>query len=275
MMSSGGNPTRSTRIPYARGADLELAFGGIGLAPLVEGHDDRRRAVAPDQSGLADERLFAFLEADRIDDALALNAFEPGLDDRPVGRVDHHGHPAYVRFGGDQVEEPDHRRFRIEQPLVHVDVDDLGAVLDLLAGDVERRFEVALPDEPGEPRGARDVGPLSHVDEQGGGFDGEGLETAQAAHRRAARGRAGGQAGDRVGDGFDMRRGGPAAAAHQVDEAGLGELPQYRPHLFRRLVVSAEGVGKAGVGVAADEGLAAARDLLDMRTQSAPRRARS
>ena len=99
------------------------------------------------------------------------------------------------------------------------------------------------------------------------GSIGEGLEAAQAAHRRAACGARGGQAGDRVGDRFDMRRSGPAAAAHQVDEAGLGELSQHRPHLFRRLVVAAEGVGKAGVGVATHEGFAAARDLLDVRAQ--------
>ena len=39
----------------------------------------------------------------------------------------------------DQVEEGLHRLGRIEQALVHVDVDDLGAVLDLLACDRERR----------------------------------------------------------------------------------------------------------------------------------------
>ena len=37
-----------------------------------------------------------------------------------------------------RLRKVDHRLFRIEQPFVHVDVDDLRAVLDLLARDRER-----------------------------------------------------------------------------------------------------------------------------------------
>ena len=34
--------------------------------------------------------------------------------------------------------------FRIDQALVHVDVDDLGAVLDLVAGDIQRGGIIAI-----------------------------------------------------------------------------------------------------------------------------------
>jgi hypothetical protein len=44
-----------------------------------------------------------------------------------------------IGLGGDEVEERHHRGLRIEQALVHVDVDDLGAVLDLVARYLERR----------------------------------------------------------------------------------------------------------------------------------------
>jgi hypothetical protein len=37
-----------------------------------------------------------------------------------------------------------HRSLRVEHRLVHVDVDDLRAVLDLLAGDGERVVEAAF-----------------------------------------------------------------------------------------------------------------------------------
>jgi hypothetical protein len=37
-----------------------------------------------------------------------------------------------------RLRKVDHRRFGIEQALVHVDVDDLRAVLDLVARDDER-----------------------------------------------------------------------------------------------------------------------------------------
>ncbi len=54
--------------------DLDLAIERDGLAFLVERHDHDGRAVAADQAGLLEERLLALLEADRVDDALALDA---------------------------------------------------------------------------------------------------------------------------------------------------------------------------------------------------------
>ena len=42
-----------------------------------------------------------------------------------------------------RLRKVDHRLLAVEQALVHVDVDDLRAVLDLLARDVERRRVVA------------------------------------------------------------------------------------------------------------------------------------
>ena len=55
-------------------ADLELALDGIGLALFVECHDDDGRAVIAAELRLFDERVFAFLETDRVDDRLALHA---------------------------------------------------------------------------------------------------------------------------------------------------------------------------------------------------------
>ena len=86
-------------------ADLDLALEAVGLAVLVEGHHHHRRAVTADQLRLAHELLLAFLEADRVDDALALQALQAGLDDRPFRAVDHDRHAGDVRLRGDQVQE--------------------------------------------------------------------------------------------------------------------------------------------------------------------------
>ena len=56
----------------------------------------------------------------------------------------------------------------IEQALVHVDVENLGAVLDLLASDFHRGGIVAGHDQLLEPGRAGDVGPLADIDESGG-----------------------------------------------------------------------------------------------------------
>ena len=55
-------------------ADRDLALGGVGLALLVERHHDDAGAEVADLAGLAQEGLLALLEADRVDDALALHA---------------------------------------------------------------------------------------------------------------------------------------------------------------------------------------------------------
>ncbi len=114
---------------------------------------------------MGEEGLLPFLQADRIDDGLALDAFEPSLDHRPFRGIDHYGHARNVRFRGNQVEECGHRLFRVEKALVHVDVEDIGAALDLLARNCKRAIVIAGLDELAEFGGAGHVGPLAHHNE--------------------------------------------------------------------------------------------------------------
>ena len=128
-----------------RGAPIsQPTLDGLGLAVLVEGHDHDRGAVAMGQARLAQELLLALLERDGVDDGPTLRGAQAGLDDRPLGRVDHEGHAGDVRLGREQAHEAGHGRLRVEHALVHVDVDDLGAVLDLLAGDLHGLVVVRL-----------------------------------------------------------------------------------------------------------------------------------
>ena len=66
----------------------------------------------------------------------------------------------------EELQEARHRRDAVDHPLVHADVDDVGAVLDLLPRDADRLLVLALLDELGELRRAGDVGALAdhHVD---------------------------------------------------------------------------------------------------------------
>ena len=58
---------------------------------------------------------------------------------------------------------------------------------------------------------------------------------------------------------------GAAAAADDVDEAGVGEFRQQRRHEFGRLVVAAELVRQPGIRIGADERVGDAPDLGDVR----------
>lgn len=199
-------------------ADFFLARLGVGLAVLVEGHHHHRGAVALAQAGMVLEGLDAFLHRDRVDDALALDALQAGLDHFPLGGVDHDRHARDVGLGGDQVEEGDHGRLRVQHAFVHVDVDHLGAGFHLLLGDLESFRVVFLADQPGELGRTGDVGALADVDEQRAAVDGERLQAGQA-----------------TGPGISgMARGGYLATALAIASMCAGVVPQQPPTILRK-----------------------------------------
>ena len=65
-----------------------------------------------------------------------------------------------------RLQKPGHRRFGIDQALVHVDVEDLRAVRDLLARDLDRLVVAVFLDQLAELRRAGHVGALADIDEQ-------------------------------------------------------------------------------------------------------------
>src|SRR5206468_4499411 len=73
----------------------------------------------------------------------------------PFGAVDHDRHARDVRLAGDQVQETHHGCLAVEHGLIHVDVDDLSAVLHLLAGDGEGLLELAVQDEARDRKSTR------------------------------------------------------------------------------------------------------------------------
>jgi hypothetical protein len=129
---------------------------------------------------MLDKGRHAFLQRDRIDDGLALHALQAGLDHVELRRVDHDGHAGDIGLGGDQIQEAHHGRLRIQHRLVHIDVDHLGAVFDLLPCDRQRLVELVVQDHAGEGLGAGDVGALADIDEQRAAIDVERLQAGQA-----------------------------------------------------------------------------------------------
>ena len=248
-------------------ADRDAPFEGICLAILVECHDDHRRPVVAGAAGLIEELLRAVLEADRVDDPLALHTLEPCLDHLPARRVDHHRHPRDVRLGPDQVQEADHARLGVEQALVHVHVDRLGAVLHLAARDCERRLEVALPDEAREAGRTGDVGALADVHEQRFRGDVEGLEAGEPGDAGPLWHDPGGGSRDRPGERPDMVGRGAAAPAHDVHEPPARPVADLAGELGRGEVVAAELVREPGVRVRAHRDPGDPGELLDPRTE--------
>ena len=160
-----------------------------------------------------------------------------------------------------------HRLLRIEHRLVHVDVDDLRAVLDLLFGDGQRGFVVAGQDQLGELGRAGDVGALADVDEVGLRANGQRLQTAQTGARLDLGRHARRQTADRFGDGVDVRGRGAAATADDIEPAVLGPFLELRRERFRRLGETGRqhGVGQPGIRIGADRYVCNPSQLFDER----------
>ena len=74
------------------------------------------------------------------------------------------GHFASFRLAGDEMEKRDHGGDAVDHAFVHADIDDLRAVLDLLARDCDRVFVLPFFDELGEFRRTGDIRALAEHD---------------------------------------------------------------------------------------------------------------
>ena len=165
-------------------ADRHLPLDGVGLAFLVERHDDDAGAELADRRRLLQEVRFAFLQADRVDDRLALHALQARDEDRPFRAVDDDRHARDFRLGGDEVQELRDRALGLEHALVHVDVDQVGAAAHLIERDRGGLGKVVRSDQPRELRGAADVGPLADHLEIAVGTDRQHLEPRELGRPR-------------------------------------------------------------------------------------------
>ena len=85
---------------------------------------------------------------DRVDDRLAGDALQAGLDHAPLGAVDHDRHAGDVGLGGDQLEEGVHRQLaQSSRPSSMLTSMICAPALDLLARDLDRGGVVALEDQ--------------------------------------------------------------------------------------------------------------------------------
>ena len=160
-------------------ANFDLALESVSLPGFIESHHDHRRAITPAQRGLSQKFFFAFFQRDRVNDGFALYALQTCLDHTPFGGVDHDRHACNIRLGRDQIQEARHRSDRVEHRLIHIDVDDLRAIFNLLPRNSECLFVLLIEDHAREGFRARDIGALTHIHKQRVFVDGERLQARQ------------------------------------------------------------------------------------------------
>ena len=166
MMSSGGNPTCSVRILYARLRDRRAG--------------DRRVVAWPVSSNAITTTAAPNL---RTIFAWRMNSASPSLSEielttplpcrhsRPASITENFdestitGMRAMSGSARDQVQEPLHRGDAVEHALVHADVEDVRAALDLLARDRDGLVVLVVFDQAAEHGRAGDVRALADHDE--------------------------------------------------------------------------------------------------------------
>ena len=231
-------------------ADADFLREGRGLSVLVEGHHHDRCAILEDLTRVFAEEVLAALERDGVHDALALKTFQAGLDDFPLRGIHHERNLGNFGFAAEKLQEARHRGDAINHPFVHADVDEVGPVLDLLAGDGDGLVVFAILDQLRELGRAGDVRALADQHELADLLR-ERLRAGKAQRlRRNGRWSATGNTAESFGAGFLRRevarmtavqrfrdRGNvfgrvAAAAASDVDQAALCELAEEISHVL-------------------------------------------
>ena len=245
-------------------AYLDLAGECVGLARLIKGHHDDSGAITAHHARLFNEFRLALLERNGVHHRLALNALEAGFNHLEFRGIDHDGRAGDVGFGGHEMQIIDHGLLRIQQALVHIDVDDLRAIGDLFARDIEGGGIFAVLDEFAEARGARDIGALAHIHKANVLREREGLKPRQAQHGLNLGRTARAHALHAIRKGGDMLRRRAAASPDDVDEAAFSEFAQHGGHIVGALVIEAEFIGQARIGIGERECVGDARNLRHM-----------
>ena len=114
---------------------------------------------------MLDKGFLAFFQADGVDYPLTLKTFQTGFDHVPFGTVDHDRHTGNIGFGRQKINEFDHRRFGIQHRIIHIDVDDLCAIFDLLTGNLKGCVVIFLDDQVFELDRSCDVRAFADIDE--------------------------------------------------------------------------------------------------------------
>mmetsp|Transcript_1346 Transcript_1346/g.4244 ORF Transcript_1346/g.4244 Transcript_1346/m.4244 type:complete len:374 (-) Transcript_1346:1331-2452(-) len=224
-------------------ADADLLRLSRGLAILIKRHHNNRGAMALDNLRVVQEFLLTTLEGNGVHDALTLAALQASLNNVELGRVNHERNLGRIRFRHEQVHKAGHRRLAIDETVIHVDVDHMRAVFDLLEGDRESLLEVAIDNSLLENTGARDIASLTEVDERLAvvllvRFIVERFEARDAHEVLHAMLFARRVRGHHVRKGLDVLIRGTAATANGVQKAHIHEDSAVFRHLGALLVVA-------------------------------------
>ena len=237
----------------AAAGDLELALAGECLRllrVLVDHTHDHSGAVAAQQRGDSREAILAILEVDRVDDGLALTVGERDLNRLGIGGVDHQR--CLDRPAEAFVKLP-HGNDLDAFGSLKTDIHNVGAALDLPAGDLDRLVPLFGGHKLAEFLRADDVGPFTHQEWPIVVVQLHQLDAAITRTRRAPPWDwPWPTALSHTSDGRDMVGVRAATTADNIEPLMIDKTFERSGETFRRLCVAAVLVWQTGVGETAD-----------------------
>ena len=113
---------------------------------------------------MGEKFFFAFLHRDRIDDSFALYAFKACFEHLPFRAINHNRHAGNIWLTCEELQVTRHSRDTVNQTIIHIDVDNLRAIFDLLPRNGKSFVKITFDNEFLKPRRARHIGTLADID---------------------------------------------------------------------------------------------------------------
>src|SRR5215217_60090 len=244
--------------------DLYSSLIIVGLSLLIKSHYHHGSTVVHNLAGTFPEFIFTLLQRNRVYDTLSLQAFQTGLNNRPLRRIYHDRQFRNVRFRSNQVQEFGHRSLRIDHPLIHVYIDHLRTTFNLLAGYGKCSFKIAAQDQFRKFRRSGNVGPLTHVHKNAFRGNRYRFKPTQAHVVVNLRNLSWRNTLSFFGDTANVLGGSPATTTYNINKAMLNEILHQVCRFMRHLIVCAKLIRQACVRVGRNIAARLGRKLLNM-----------
>ena len=240
---------QKTVCPFA---DLNLTFVRVCLPFFIKSHHHGRRTILLYGTRMFQEFIFPLLQGDGVDDGLALQAFQSGHNHFPLRGVYHDGNTGNLRFRSYQMEESRHLHLSVQQPVVHIYIDDLRTVFHLLAGNAERLVIFLFINQTQEFARTRNITAFTHIHEVIFRLHFQKFKPGEPKIFRSGTRLMGRCTGNQRGVLGNVGICRSATTTDNIHQSLMDILFYFMCHIGRSLVVCAQTVGQSGVGISTD-----------------------
>ena len=141
-----------------------LIRGSLSL--FVEAHHHHGSTHALHVACMTQKHLLTLFQGDGVHDTLALHTLQASHNHIPLTGINHHRHTGNIRLRSYQVQEMHHLCLRIQQSVIHIDIDDHGTILHLFACYLQSLLVALLLNQSQELTGTGHVTAFAHIDER-------------------------------------------------------------------------------------------------------------